>query len=115
MNSNINENSTPATQPANSIRLFKKSGRPVDPEDEQKYEENWRLAYDKAEKKCGQNMIKLQRMLQYVQFLLYKKYYKDNFVNDFGHLREIVIEQNYTPITFGVTEGGELVAVIQDI
>ena len=102
-------------QPANSIRLFKKSGRPVDPEDEQKYEENWRLAYDKAEKKCGQNMIKMQRMLQYVQFLLYKKYYKDNYVNDFGHLREIVIEQNYTPITFGVTEGGELVAVIQDI
>lgn len=96
-------------------RIVKKSGRPLDPEDKLKYEEDWRITYDKAEKKCGTNMLKLQRMLQYAQFLLYKKYYKDNFVTDFNHLREIIIEQNYTPITFGVTESGELVAIVQDI
>lgn len=108
MSSNINN-------PVSGIRIVKKSGRPLDPEDELKYEEDWRKTYDKAEKKCGTNMLKLQRMLQYAQFLLYKKYYKDNFATDFNHLREIIIEQNYIPITFGVTESGELVAIVQDI
>lgn len=108
MNFNLNN-------PVSGIRIVKKSGRPLDPEDELKYEEDWRKTYDKAEKKSGANMLKLQRMLQYAQFLLYKKYYKDNFVTDFNHLREIIVEQNYTPITFGVTESGELVAIVQDV
>jgi hypothetical protein len=112
---NIVQDSSIPVQPSNSIRIFKKSGRPIDPEDELKYKEDWKSSYDKAEKKSKKNVLKLQRMLQYIEFALYKKYYKDVYVRDFNHLREIVIEQNYLSISFGVTDAGELVAVIQDI
>lgn len=100
---------------SSGIRLFKKSGQPVDPEDLQKYMEDWRATYDLAEEKAKKDISVLNRMLRYAEYALYKKYYKDVYINDFNHLKEIIVEQNYMPITFGVTEGGELVAVIQDI
>lgn len=100
---------------SNGIRLFKKSGQPIDPEDLEKYREDWRATYDKAEKKSKGDVLKLQRMLKYAEYALYKKYYKDVYINDFNHLREIIVEQNYMQITFGVSESGELIAIIQDI
>lgn len=97
------------------IRVLKKSGRPFDPEDEIKYKDDWRTAYDKAEKRCGTNYVKLQRMLSFIEFLLCKKYFKDVFVSDLKQLEELIVEQKYAPVSAYITESNEMIFIIQDI
>lgn len=96
------------------LKLFKNSGRPVDPEAEDAYLAEWRLFYDKAEARAGLNAIKLQRFLQYGERLLQKKHYKEVTVEDFEQMREKMIEIGY-PILLGIAvDGNELIGIIQD-
>lgn len=56
------------------LKLYRKSGAPVDLSDRQKYDDAWKLFFDKAQAKAGLNMLKLQRFLRYGERVLIKKH-----------------------------------------
>lgn len=56
------------------VRLIRYSGEPVKLEARDQYQTAWREFYDKAQKKAGLDMLKLQRFLRYGERLLQNKY-----------------------------------------
>ena len=96
------------------IRVFKKSGRPIDPEQEVKFKEDWTVFYDKAAERAMLDMIKLQRFLSFGNYLLSKKYYTDVYVKNLTGILEKMQEVGQN-LTIGLSNEGEMVGIFEDI
>lgn len=96
------------------IQLFRNSGKPVDPESEQAYINDWRSFYDKCLERALLDNMKLQRFLSFGERLLQKKHYVPTYAESFEQLAEKIVELGY-PITLGISQDtGELIGIIQD-
>lgn len=56
------------------LKLYRKSGLPVNLSDRTAYEEAWRNFYDKATARAGLNMEKMQRFCSFGERALVRKY-----------------------------------------
>lgn len=73
------------------VQIIKQSGKPVDAEDARKFDEEFRVLYDKSESKAESLLKKprfaskhvmqlIERYLRFSEHLLNKKYNQDSFV-----------------------------------
>lgn len=96
------------------VKVYRQSGRPVNPEDEQRYFEDWRVYYDKAGERAKLDMMKLTRFLSFGAYMLNKKYYKEVVVDSLEQLKEMHLNVGH-PLLIGVdAQSLELIAIIQD-
>lgn len=113
------------------LQIIKQSGKPVDPIAARQFDEEWRLMFDKAElkssnifqKRTGKltrtpHMLILQRMLNFTEYVLTKKYNQDQFVTLPTSARQWtkLIEHygNYPILTAKRADKKELILLIMD-
>lgn len=56
------------------VPIFRKSGLPLELEDIQRYRAEWRRLYDKVEKLCKKDMLRMQNKLAKIHDIMQKKY-----------------------------------------
>lgn len=96
------------------IKVYRKSGRPIDPADDAAYMDDWRNFYDKACERAKADNLKLERFLSYGESALQKKHYKETIISNFEELTKVYLETGF-PVLFGYSRDEQLIAVIQDI
>lgn len=97
-----------------SIKVYRNSGRPVDPADDELYLQDWKAFYDKACERGGLDMLKQQRFLSYGAFALQKKHYKETQVTSLQEIMDLHVKVGF-PLLVGLDSSTyEPIIVIQD-
>lgn len=96
------------------VRIYRRSGRPVNIADEELFMADWRAFYDKATQRAKLDMMKLQRYLRFGHHMLERKYDKPVYVHNFNELRNLQVEVGF-PIALGISaETMDLIGVVED-
>jgi hypothetical protein len=56
------------------IKAFRYSGHPVKVEELELFKKEWKEIFDRAHKKCGKDMLRMQKLLSRVESILGNKY-----------------------------------------
>lgn len=100
------------------LKLYRKSGDPVNKADRDAYSAEWKTFFDKVSDRVGLDMLKKQRMLAFGERQLIKKHNKEVVV-DMPSTKEawaeLISTYEDTPIMLArTTDGKEVVAIIMD-
>lgn len=96
------------------VRIYRRSGRPVNIADEELFMADWRAFYDKAVARAKLDMMKLQRYLKFGHHMLERKYDRPVFVKNFDELRDLQVEVGF-PIALGISaETMDLIGIVED-
>jgi hypothetical protein len=96
------------------IKIYRASGRPVDPEDVERYLADWQKFYDKSIERAKLDMMKLSRFLSFGAHILQKQHYKETLIHNFADLAKLQMDVG-APMLVGVDSVTfQLIAIIQD-
>ena len=100
------------------LKLFRKSGMPVNLSDREAYDVAWKAFYDKVAAKAGLDMMKMHRMLRYGERQLVRAFNKEVEVEmprSTKGLVKLIESYEDTPIMIARTQDGKgVVGILMD-
>jgi hypothetical protein len=100
------------------LNLYRQSGQPVNLEDRENYDREFKITYDKCAERAGLDMLKLNRMISFCERQLVKKWNKTVLIEvpkSKKGFKKLLAKYEDVPIMIAITANREnVIAVLMD-